>query len=69
MDEQLERVRALRTKGEPSIPSTIAEEKLTNPFVREANPELQASVRARYPDLDDDPVAIFAKTRELKDSF
>lgn len=66
---KIERVRALRAKGEPSIPSTIAEEKRTNPFVRASSAELQASVRARYPDLPADPVAVFAKTRELKDNF
>jgi hydroxyacylglutathione hydrolase len=62
-------VRALRAKGEPTIPSTIAEEKRTNPFLRASSAELQASVRARYPGLSADPVAVFAKTRELKDNF
>ncbi len=66
---KLARVRAQRAKGEPTVPSTIAEEKATNPFLRSQVPELQKSVRARFPDLPDDPVAVFAKTRELKDAF
>jgi len=66
---KLARVEALRRAGEPTVPSTIAEEKQTNPFLRSHSPELQASIRARFPDVGDDPVAIFAKTRELKDQF
>ena len=69
VNAKIERVRELRARGEPTVPSTIAEEKRTNPFVRESSRELQASLRKRFPDLPDDPVAIFAKTRELKDSF
>jgi hydroxyacylglutathione hydrolase len=66
---KLERVRRLRAEGKPTVPSTIAEEKRTNPFVRSGSPELQATLRARFPDLPADPVAVFAKIRELKDSF
>lgn len=66
---KLERVRALRADGQPTVPSTIGEEKRTNPFLRSDSPELRASVRGRFPDVGDDPVAIFAKTRELKDNF
>jgi hydroxyacylglutathione hydrolase len=66
---KLERVRELRAAGKPTVPSTIAEEKRTNPFLRWQSPELQASVRARYPEIGTEPVAIFAKTRELKDNY
>ncbi len=66
---KLERVRGERTAGKPTMPSTIAEEKKTNPFLRFESPELRATIRRRFPDLGDDSVAIFAKTRELKDQF
>lgn len=66
---KLERVRALLAEGKPTVPSTIGEEKRTNPFVRWESPELQATLRRRFPDLPADPVAVFAKTRELKDNF
>jgi hydroxyacylglutathione hydrolase len=67
--EKLERVRGLRSQGQPSVPTTIADEKRTNPFLRWESPELQATLRARFPDLPAAPVAIFAKTRELKDNY
>ena len=66
---KLARVERLRAEGKPTVPSTIAEEKHTNPFLRWESPELQATLRRRCPDLPADPVAIFAKTRELKDRF
>ena len=59
-----------RRAGEPTIPSTIADEKATNPFLRTQSPELAASVRRRVPDLPpNDPVALFAAVRALKDDF
>jgi hydroxyacylglutathione hydrolase len=66
---KLARVERLRREGRPTVPSTIAEEKQTNPFLRWRAPELRARIRARFPDVDDDDVAIFAKTRELKDAY
>ena len=67
--EKLVRVERLRADGQPTVPSTIAEEKATNPFLRTQSPELRATIRARFPDTPDDDVAIFAKTRELKDAY
>jgi hydroxyacylglutathione hydrolase len=67
--DKLERVRAQRKAGNPTVPSTIGEEKRTNPFLRFDSPELRGTLRRRFPDLPDDPVAVFAKTRELKDQF
>jgi len=68
--EKLARVRALRARQQPTVPTTIAEEKATNPFLRTGSPELAASVRARKPDLaPNDPVALFAAVRALKDHF
>jgi hydroxyacylglutathione hydrolase len=52
-----------------TVPSTIADEKKTNPFLRTDSLELRANLKKRDPSLTDDPVAIFAKTRELKDRF
>ena len=64
-----EKVRAARAKGQSTMPSTIGEEKRTNPFLRSDAPELRATLRRRFPDLPDDAVSVFAKTRELKDHF
>jgi hydroxyacylglutathione hydrolase len=55
--------------GRPSVPTTIAIEKATNPFLRSTSAELVASVQAQVQGLDDDPVSVFAATRILKDSF
>jgi len=63
-------VHALRRAGKPTVPSTIADEKSTNPFLRTDSPELAASVRARVPNLPaGDHVALFAAVRGLKDRF
>lgn len=64
-----EAVSRLRAAGQPSVPTTIASEKATNPFLRVDSSELLASLKARFPELSSDPVTIFAKTRMLKDQF
>jgi len=61
--------RKVRAAGQYSIPSTIAEEKSFNPFLRTDSPELRASLKQLDPAIGDDRVAIFAKARELKDRF
>ncbi len=68
--EKLARVEALRREGRFTVPSTIAEERATNPFLRTDSAELAASVRARVPGLPaNDSVALFAAVRGLKDRF
>ncbi|HUY26436.1 MAG TPA: hydroxyacylglutathione hydrolase [Candidatus Binataceae bacterium] len=58
-----------RGEGKWTVPSTIGDEKQINPFLRTASAELRASLERIDPSLGGDPVAIFAKTRELKDRF
>jgi hydroxyacylglutathione hydrolase len=67
--DKLEAVRRLREQGKPTVPTSIESERATNPFLRTDSPELAATLRARFPDLGADPVAIFAKVRALKDAF
>src|SRR5229473_1064033 len=59
----------VRADGKYTIPSTIGDEKQFNPFLRTDSAELRASLKKLDPSLTDDPVAIFAKARELKDRF
>lgn len=67
---KLARVRALRERQQPTVPSTIGEEKATNPFLRTQSRELEACVRARVPALPSgDTVALFAAVRALKDRY
>jgi hydroxyacylglutathione hydrolase len=57
------------TPDEMTIPSTLADERATNPFMRVDSAEIQQSVRARYGDCPDDPAAILGRVREMKDQF
>ncbi len=66
--ERIQRVWALRAEGGCSVPSTIAEERATNPFVRHMSPTLLSNVKAALPDRSyDTPADVFAATRALKD--
>jgi len=56
-------------QGEPTTPTTIGSEKATNPFLRWNSPGLRATLRKRFPDLPMTDVAVFAKTRALKDEY
>ncbi len=68
--EKKRRVDALRAAGMTTMPSSIAEEKATNPFLRMFSEELERSVRARVSGIPaGDPVALFAAVRALKDRF
>ncbi|PCD01569.1 hydroxyacylglutathione hydrolase [Sphingomonas spermidinifaciens] len=49
--ERLARVEALRAAGEPTVPTTIGEERATNPFVRAADADELAALRARKDNL------------------
>lgn len=62
-------VEALRAKGEPTVPTTIEIEKKTNPFLRSESPELITNVTKRVPGTSSSPLAVFAATRKLKDSY
>lgn len=61
--------RKVTSEGGFTVPSTIADEKRTNPFLRCDSADLRASLKRADPALGDDPIAIFAKARELKDRF
>lgn len=58
-------VAALRAAGKATVPSTLGEERATNPFLRAASPGLRAKLGLeRAPDAE-----VFARTRALKDAF
>ena len=52
----------------PSTPSTIADERATNPFLRCAEPAVVDAARARTSAVES-PAAVFAAIRGWKDSF
>jgi hydroxyacylglutathione hydrolase len=60
-----EAVAKLRAAGSPTVPSTLDEERATNPFLRPASADLRATIGlGSAPDVE-----VFAKTRALKDAF
>ncbi|MDR3221828.1 MAG: hydroxyacylglutathione hydrolase [Candidatus Accumulibacter sp.] len=61
-------VAVMRAKGMATVPSTLAVEKATTPFLRAQDPEVAAAARARGA-AESDPVAVFAALREWKNSF
>jgi hydroxyacylglutathione hydrolase len=79
VQKKLEWVRERRSKAasdwhdaseaEFSIPSTIADEKATNPFMRVDSPEIIESVRKAHPGTATDPVRILGHIRAMKDNF
>jgi hydroxyacylglutathione hydrolase len=66
--DRIERVKALRHRGESSVPSTIEDELATNPFLRWHSAELVANVERQTGKKLDTPEAIFTATRALKDT-
>ena len=66
---RFERVQGLRARGTPTVPSTLEEEKQTNPFLRWDSKEIQAHVKAANPAIRLDPFSVFAAVRKMKDSF
>ncbi len=55
------------TVATPSVPSTMADEHATNPFLRAASPDVIAAARARG--AEGDPVSVFAAMRAWKNDF
>jgi hydroxyacylglutathione hydrolase len=66
---RFERVQGLRSRGAPTVPGTLEEEKQTNPFLRWDSKEIQASLKSADPDTRLDPVSVFAAVRKMKDAF
>src|SRR5258708_17593758 len=61
-----ERVARLRSSRTPSMGTTLAEERATNPFLRARSPAIR---RALSIDADADDVTAFAAIRAAKDAF
>ncbi len=69
ISNKLADVKALRASGAFSTPTTIVEEKQTNPFMRCTSSEIQASVKSSDPGNDLSEKEVFRTLRELKDVF
>lgn len=63
--ERMDRIARARAAGQPTVPSTLAEERATNPMLRASDPALKAALGlAAAPDAE-----VFAHIRALKDNF
>jgi hydroxyacylglutathione hydrolase len=68
LQQRVSEVAVARAKGLPTIPSSIALEKATNPFLRCDVPEVVASARQRVAGMSD-PLEVFAALREWKNTY
>ncbi len=59
----------LRNKQLPTLPTTVANERNVNPFLRSDDPELIVNLKKSNPDLDEDTLSVFTATRLAKDNF
>lgn len=65
LTSRIEAVRAARAAGRPTVPSLLADEKRTNPFLRADDPGLKAAVEME----EASDVEVFAELRRRKDRF
>ena len=66
---RFEEVSRLRADNRITLPSTIAEEKLTNPFLRVNETSVKEKADERTGALNPTPSAVFAGLRAWKDRF
>lgn len=60
-----QRVADLRAAGKPTVPTNLAQERKTNPFLRAQNPDMKAAIgMPNAPDVD-----VFTEIRARKDKF
>jgi hydroxyacylglutathione hydrolase len=65
LHQRYHRIRDLRAAGKPTVPSTLGEEKATNPFLR----PMSDNIRLHLDMAGADDVAVFAEVRRRKDGF
>lgn len=69
LTRRIEEAQAMRERGQPTLPSTIAGERAANPFLRVDNAEVRAALRQRLGRDAHDSVDAFAELRRWKDGF
>jgi hydroxyacylglutathione hydrolase len=67
--ERMQRERAKRERGVPTLPSTIAEERRTNPFLRAREPAVRMAAERHAGHALADEIAVFAALRAWKNAF
>jgi hydroxyacylglutathione hydrolase len=69
LDEREARDQKLRDAGRPTLPSTLGDEKATNPFLRCREPAVVESANKYLGSRIGDPVRVFAAIRDWKNKF
>ena len=64
--ERERKAKALRAQGKPTLPSTLGEERATNPFLRSSEPAVIESANKYLGARVSDPVKVFAAIRDWK---
>lgn len=67
--EHLKRCQKLREEGKPTLPTSLAQERQINPFLRSSEPTLINSCEEKFQTKIDSPAQCFALTRQWKDEF
>ena len=67
--QEIARVRELRRRGHPSLPSTIGDELRINPFLRVGDPVLASAVRSQARGALSGDLEVFTALRRWKDGF
>lgn len=65
LKQRVEAIETARNANNPTVPSRLSEELATNPFLRSASPEVQATVGLSGAELVD----VFTEVRRRKDNF
>ena len=65
LQARIAEIAAARAEGRPTVPSSLKQEKATNPFLRAASPEIQQRLDMQGADL----AKVFAEIRHRKDNF
>jgi len=65
LKQRMEQVTELRRRNLPTLPTTLAEELATNPFLRDHDPAMQHAIGM----TGSEPLAVFTQLRRMKDRF
>ena len=69
LQQRTAEAQSLRDRGLATVPSNIALERATNPFLRPDSAGVRAALQAAGHEARDDDVAVFAALRSWKDNF
>lgn len=69
LERRSEDIQAMRDRGQPTLPSTLADETACNPFLRIDVPAVRDAVAAHARGEAQDRVTLFAALRRWKDGF